>query len=163
MNWDQYFLNLVYHVAAKSRDPSTKIGAIIVGPTKEILSSGYNGFPRGVEYNDPSREERPEKYFWYEHAERNAIYNAARHGIKISGSSLYTNGCPCADCARGVIQAGIREVIVDEEWGVSNPRWKESCQRSRAMFEEAGVSFWEVKANLERPMKWADGRELISI
>ena len=78
--WDNRFLSMAKLIATWSRDRSTKVGAVIVGPNREVRSVGYNGFPRGVNDAIESRYERPGKYDWTEHAERNAIYNAARYG-----------------------------------------------------------------------------------
>jgi dCMP deaminase len=167
MSWDKYFMTMVYLVAMKSKDKSTKIGAVIVGEDHEILSTGYNGLPRGV--NDHTcrsfqttpaadlvaRHERPEKYFYYEHAERNAIFNAARTGIPLKGTTMYTQGIPCSDCGRAVIQAGIKLVIVHEGWekasGLSdNPKWTESAERTRIMCYEAKVSIESWKGEIQR-------------
>ena len=76
MRWVEYFYNIANEVKNKSKDERTQIGAVIVGKNKEIVSTGYNSFPRGINDNLKERQERPEKYFWFEHAERNAIYNA---------------------------------------------------------------------------------------
>ena len=81
MRWVQYFRELAHTVKKKSKDENTQIGAVIVGKDKEIVSTGYNSFPRGLDDNIKERQERPEKYFWFEHGERNAIYNAARIGV----------------------------------------------------------------------------------
>lgn len=140
LEWNTYFMTMVYLIAMKSKDQKSHLGAVIVGPDREVRSTGYNGLPRGCNDNLPERQERPEKYFWFEHAERNAIYNAARTGIPLNGCTMYTNGVPCTDCARGIIQAGLKRVIVHKEW-VDNtpPRWKEHAQRSDIMFMEASV------------------------
>jgi dCMP deaminase len=132
-------MSLVYFVAMKSKDPSTKIGSVIVSPNHAILSTGYNGLPRGV--NDDVLErnnDRPEKYFWYEHGERNAIYNSPSRPVSCR---MYTQGLPCADCARAIIQSGIIEVIVHEAWDREDKRekWVESGARSLCMFKEADV------------------------
>jgi dCMP deaminase len=121
MTWDEYFIRQAMLVAEKSKDPSTKVGCVLVGEDNEILSTGFNGFPRGVEegkfvklYTPISqRWERPEKYKWVEHAERNAIYNAARNGIRLKNARAYLNWepIPCSDCARAFIQAGIKEIV----------------------------------------------------
>lgn len=89
IDWDAYFMSLCYMVSIKSKDQSTKYGAVIVGPDHEIRSTGYNSFPRGVNDNLSERQKRPEKYLWFEHAERNAIYNAARMGTPLNGTTLY--------------------------------------------------------------------------
>ena len=73
MNWKEYFRNIAHQVKLKSKDKYTQIGAVIVGADNEIVSTGYNSFPRGIYDNEPLRQERPEKYYWFEHAERNAI------------------------------------------------------------------------------------------
>ena len=144
MNWDEYFYKLAELTALKSKDQHTKIGAVIVGPNNEIRSTGYNSFPRGLIDTLQSRQERPEKYFWFEHAERNAIYNSARVGTPTDGCRMFVScGIPCADCARAVIQAGIVEVIIAVYGSRSdqNPeKWKDSAHRSTQMFKESGVS-----------------------
>jgi dCMP deaminase len=137
MTWDKRWMDMVDLVATWSKDKSTKIGAVIVDGRNVLLSVGWNGICRGVGDNLPERDERPAKYAFYEHAERNAIYNAAAKGIPLLGATLYTQWTPCADCGRAVIQSGIKLVIVKEE--ICNPRWKESEQVSIAMFAEAGV------------------------
>ena len=109
--WLRYFINIAEQVKLKSKDRSTQIGAVIVGKDKEIRSTGYNSFPRGLDDEVPERQERPEKYYFFEHSERNAIYNAARVGIPLDESVIIvTSGIPCADCARAIINSGIKAV-----------------------------------------------------
>lgn len=140
MNWDSYFMSLVYLVAMKSKDESTKLGAVIVGPDKEIRSTGYNSFPRRIKDNKPERQERPEKYYWFAHAERNAIDNAARMGLSLKNCRMYTQGIPCMDCARSIVQVGINLVIIDKKWGGDwNDKWSENSKRTKELFDEAGV------------------------
>jgi len=143
IDWDSYLMSLAYFVAQKSKDPSTHIGAVLIGYEHEIISTGYNGMPVHVNDDVPERNERPEKYLWYEHAERNAIYQAARNGIKTRGRTMYTIGTPCADCARAIIQAGIYEVVVDKRWDEryvgADTKWAEQAKRVRVMFMESGV------------------------
>jgi len=141
MNWTDYFYNIAQQVKEKSKDERTKVGAVIVGKDKEIVSTGYNSFPRGIVDNRPERQERPEKYYWFEHAERNAIYNAARIGVSTKGCTMYlTCGIPCADCARGIINAGISRIFVTRAQGLNSQKWQDSAERSLEMFEEAGVN-----------------------
>ena len=86
------------------------------------------------------RQEKPEKYFWFEHAERNAIYNAARIGVSTRGCTMYlTCDMPCADCAKGIINAGIIKVYFMKKGGAHSQKWKDSGERSMQMFKEAGV------------------------
>lgn len=145
MSWDEYFIKMVRLVASKSRDTSTKCGCVIVGTGHEVLSCGYNGLPRGVKYQDDRTEVRPIKYKYYEHGERNAIYNAARKGIALEGAIAYVTGPPCADCGRGLIQAGIKEVVIPSDHSTcavrNKAQWGESCEIAQIMFEEAGVTF----------------------
>lgn len=141
MNWTEYFLLIAENVKLKSKDKSTQIGAVIVGKNNEILSTGYNSFPRGLNDDLAERQDRPEKYFWFEHGERNAIYNAARVGTPTEGGIMYiTSGPPCADCARGIINAGIKTVYCKKECTTKNKdMWAESQKRSLQMLKECGV------------------------
>ena len=140
MKWVEYFRNLAHQVKLKSKDDRTQIGAIIVGKDKEIVSTGYNSFPRGIDDFRKDRQERPEKYFWFEHGERNAIYNAARIGVSTKGCTMYLScGIPCSDCARGIINAGIVRIFCERGGGAKGPKWAESAERSWTMFDEAGV------------------------
>ena len=147
-SWDEYFVEMAKLVATRSKDPNTHIGAVIVGPDNEVLSTGYNSFPRGINDDVPERSERPEKYFWFEHAERNAIYNATLMGVSLNNCRMYANASPCMDCARGIVQSGIKELIVDSQGYVADPeKWDDHFKRSFEMFDEAGVKIrkWEGK------------------
>ena len=140
MRWNKYFFNIAEEVKKKSKDNNTQIGAVIVGQDKEIVSTGYNSFPRGIDDNKTDRQKKPEKYFWFEHAERNAIYNAARIGVSTKGCTIYlTCDIPCADCARGIINAGIIKIFAKKDAGAKSKKWDESAERSMQMFKEAGV------------------------
>ncbi|WP_146993157.1 deoxycytidylate deaminase [Bradyrhizobium macuxiense] len=110
-DWDSRFLSLAIHIGSWSKDRSKGVGCVIVGRRNTVVSTGFNGFPRGVDDSLPERHARPSKYQWTEHAERNAIYNAAGGGGAVEGCRLYTQRYPCAECARGIVQAGIAEVI----------------------------------------------------
>ena len=136
MNWDTFFIKMARLAASKSKDASTKVGAVIAGPANEVRSIGYNGPPRGADDTIPKIHERPLKYRWFEHAERNAIYNAARAGICTNGCVMYTNYPPCSDCARGIVQAGIVEVVVEAE---SPPHWQADCAIGKEILSECGV------------------------
>jgi dCMP deaminase len=138
-------MDIAKSISALSKDRSTKVGALIIGEDGEPLTWGYNGMARGVDDDVDSRHERPAKYLWIEHAERNAIYSAARSGIKLNGGRIYiTSLVPCPDCTRAMIQAGIKEILVEPAaFDESNPRvqawigdWKAV---SKDMLEEAGV------------------------
>lgn len=142
MTWQQYFRNIAQQVKLKSKDINTQIGAVIVGEDNEIISTGYNSFARGINDDVPERQERPEKYYWFEHAERNSLYNAARIGVSTKGATMYlTCGIPCADCARGIINSGIKRIVCDQSGtGGKGEIWAEHAKRSLVMFEEAGVT-----------------------
>ncbi len=140
MNWDEYFINIAEQVKLKSKDNNTKIGVVLVGENNEIVSTGYNSFPRGINDDVVERQEKPEKYFWFEHAERNCIYNAARIGVSTLGTTMYmTCGISCADCARAIISAGVKKIVLRSGKGAMNPKWQESAERSNQMFKEAGI------------------------
>ena len=144
--WDDYFMSMVYLIASKSKDERTHIGAVVIGPDKEIKTTGYNSFVRRLKDDIPERQEKPEKYFWFEHAERNAMDNATLIGTSLKGCKMYTNGIPCMDCARGIVQSGILEVIVDKKWNEGNSGDDlEHSKRTIQMFEETGIilRYWE--------------------
>lgn len=141
-DWDSYFMAQLDGIAARSGDPNTKTSCVVVGPDHEIRSTGYNGMPRGIQ-DTPERLERPEKYFWMEHAERNSVYNAARVGIPLKGCTMYLSWFPCMDCARAIIQAGIVRLVAEEtrtkdRW--NDPKWKADFDRVAVLLREGGVT-----------------------
>ena len=153
MKWIEYFFDICKVVSTKSKDPSTKVGSIIVNSGNSIISTGYNGFPIGVNDNlitikegkpfSNERYEREKKYLWTSHAEENAICFAARNGIKLEGSKLFVVGMrPCSRCSRLIIQSGIKEVYVlnnvDE---TTLERWKEDFDIAENMFKESKIKF----------------------
>lgn len=138
--WDERFLQVAALVASWSKDRSTKVGAVIVGPSRDIRSVGYNGFPRGIDDEVEVRHTRPIKYKWTEHAERNAIYNAAASNIPINGCTIYLTWYPCADCARAIIQSGIDTVVCAKAPDNSNPVFIEDFKVTAEMFDEAGIT-----------------------
>ncbi len=135
--WHDTWFGVVDVIRDRSKDQSSRVGCVIVDSLNRIVSVGYNGPPRGVN-DDMVPQTRPEKYYWFEHAERNAIYQA-RGGVE--GCTLYVGCMPCADCARAIIQAGVRKVILRSREVVD--RWKESCGVGMEMMKQAGVSvYW---------------------
>lgn len=138
-NWDRRWMDLASLVSTWSKDQSRKAGSVIVNERNVLVSLGWNGFPRGILDDVPSRHERPVKYLWTEHAERNAIFNAAAEGHPLKGCRLYVQMYPCADCARAIIQSGIQEVIsIAPNWNDST--YQKSYQVTGKMLSEAGVS-----------------------
>jgi dCMP deaminase len=139
MNWTEYYMRHQYLASEKSKDPSTKIGAVLVRGDN-IVSIGYNGFPRGINDSIDRLENREEKYFYIVHAEHNAILNAARNGIATKGATLYTSGMPCNECAKAIIQAGIETVYLHKQYpSLSHGKWQKSTNKAQEMFYEAGV------------------------
>lgn len=152
MRFHDLFLSMAQLVSKKSKDRSTKVGAVIVGEDNEVLSVGYNGFPRGVNDDIDHRHGRPQKYEFTEHAERNAIYNAARQGIRLKGSTMYLNWepFPCPDCARAVIQSGIKKVVgTQHTFAGKGQDWQSRFEHTKEMLEEAGVEVVTVHVNEE--------------
>ena len=132
-DWDYRFYDLACEVSTWSKDPSTKVGAVIVDNSQRIVSTGYNGFPKGIADDDRllDRELKNEMII---HGEMNAILFAHRD---LTGCTIYTTPLlPCSRCAVIVIQSGIKRVVSPR---VIPVRWRESCARSIKMFAEAGV------------------------
>lgn len=145
------FLQIACNIAQRSPDPSTQNGSVLVktifgnsdnGFKREptLVASGYNTFPTRVEYGVGFEErlERPVKYSFIEHAERNSLYDAARFGIQTHGLVMVCPWAACTDCARGIIQCGIHEVVTLKPEG-PNERWDDSIDKAMTMFREAGV------------------------
>ena len=120
-----------------SKDNSTKVGALFLCPnTNVVLSMGYNGMPRGIAEEDPKRWEKPTKDMYVEHAERNAIYNACRKGTCLEGSICIVSMFPCCDCARGLIQSGVHQLVT---YPPKEGRWKDNCNTAKELILEAGI------------------------
>lgn len=145
-----YYFGIAKAARMASKDRSRKVGAVLVDPEGGVCATGYNGFPRGVNDDYDERHERPTKYDFVEHSERNVIYQAARKGIATQGCTLYTwaEGSDigvCTNCARAIIQAGIVKVVLqrpDNQAG-SNPNqvpWAVGdLNVAKLMLSEAGV------------------------
>lgn len=140
MDWDNYFLSLARVVALKSKDQSTKVGAVVVGPDHEIRSTGFNGLPRGMADDNAEYQYRPFKYKLFEHAERNAIFNAARFGACLKGCTIYCYWPPCSDCARAIIQAGIIRCVYEVPIEDCPERWHDDMRVAYNMLHECKVS-----------------------
>ena len=143
MPGDRYYIDIAKAVRLWSKDRSRKIGSVIVGEDGEIRSTGYNGMPKGVDDDVESRHDRPAKYLFTEHSERNAVYQAARAGVSTKGCTLYTwaegNDIGiCADCARAIIQSGIVEVVLQKNEGL-NSIWSDSILAGMEMLGESKV------------------------
>lgn len=111
MKWDRRFLRIAYEIAHWSKDRSVGCGAVLVRD-RRVLSTGYNGFPSSLDDDDDQLHTRPTKYYATEHAERNAIFNAARYGIAVEGSTMFIFGLfPCSRCARAMEITGVTRVV----------------------------------------------------
>ncbi len=136
--WDERYLNLAKEISTWSKDPSTQVGAVTVGSKKEVLSQGFNGFPRNINDTDKRYNNKETKYKFVVHAEMNAIYNATYSGTSLDGATLYVYGLPiCSECAKGIIQVGIKRVVVEKSKDLDN--WNDSVKLSKSMFDEVGV------------------------
>lgn len=144
MNWPDYFMGFAEWAAKKSKD-TTKVGAVLVGPDREIRLTAYNGPPRGVIDNE-ARRERPAKYLFASHAEANLISFAAREGIRTAGCTVFVTHMPCSACARTLIQSGVIGVVYGPGT-TSMP--DDEFLAAEAMFREARVDTFKMEKNVE--------------
>lgn len=128
ISWDECFISIAKIIAKRSKDPSTKCGAVIVSKNNIILGAGYNGFPRGVDnkklpWNNSNKIISKTKYAYVVHAEVNAIFNSINN---LNESKIYCTLFPCNECVKAIIQVGIKEVIYESDKYHSNDIWKAS-------------------------------------
>ena len=141
-SWDKKYIRLAREVSSWSKDPSTQIGAVAVGEKGQLLAQGYNGFPRGIEDSEYRLNNREEKYKYVVHAEMNCIYNATYNGVSLNGSTIYIYGLPvCSECAKGLIQVGVKRVVSTPITDATPNKWVESTKLTKEIFEEAGVEY----------------------
>lgn len=151
--WDNHFLGLALYHAGMSKDPSTKVGSVIVGPDREVRSLGFNGFPRGIADTAERLNDRDTKLKIVVHAEMNAILAAARIGVSVKGCTLYLcatdssgliwGGAPCSRCTVEIIQAGIG-AIVTRPFKTVPSRWAGDVEAARLLLHEANIDYREV-------------------
>jgi dCMP deaminase len=143
ISWDEYFMGVALLAAQRSKDPNTQVGACIVDDSKRILSTGYNGFPQGCSDDEfPWNRDEAKgdtKYQFVVHAELNAILNAS--GKNLFGSTVYVALFPCNECAKAIIQSGIKEVVYLSDKYHDTP----STVASRKMLNAAGVKLTQIK------------------
>ena len=139
ISWDEYFMGVAQLSGMRSKDPSTQVGACIVSSDNKILSMGYNGFPNGCSDEEfpweKDGDELDTKYPFVTHSELNAILNY--RGGSLDGTKLYVTLFPCNECAKAIIQAGIKTVVYDSDKYLGSP----SNLASKRMFDAAGVSY----------------------
>lgn len=137
ISWDEYFMGVALLAAQRSKDPNTQVGACIVSENNIILSTGYNGFPAGCSDDEYpwDREGSETKYPYVVHAELNAILNA--NGKSLSGAKIYVALFPCNECAKAIIQSGVKEVIyLSDKYADTD-----ATKASKRMLNSAGVKF----------------------
>ena len=144
ISWDEYFMGIAMLAAKRSKDPSTQVGACIVSPDNIIISTGYNGMPKGCSDDEfPwGRTGEETKYPFVVHAELNAILNA--NGRDLRGSRIYVALFPCNECAKAIIQSGVKEVLYLSDKYADTP----STRASKRMLTAAGVTFRQLKPTL---------------
>ena len=144
------FLPMARAVAALSKDPSAKVGAVALNDDGILLAVGYNGFPRGVD-DDPERYAVKEvKYRLVSHAEQNLVAQAAYAGHSLKGSTVVLSGLyPCSSCAKSLIQAGVKRIFAPP--ADANPRWAPDAEWSALMFRESGVEVITIEDACELP------------
>jgi dCMP deaminase len=135
--WHERFIKLAHEVASWSKDPSTKVGCILV-KDKKVISTGYNGFPKGISDSFERLNDRTTKYETVVHAEINAITTAALHGVSTEGASAYVTFHPCSRCAAVLINAGINTVFVSAVGEIPS-RWLDNFLLASSLLKEAGV------------------------
>ena len=139
LNWDEYFMGMAVLSSLRSKDPSTKVGAVIVNDEKKVVSIGYNGMPRHIEDKDLTwnkGEGLDSKYLYVCHAELNAILNA-RNGSSLANCTVYVTLFPCNECTKALIQVGIKEVVyLDDKYGDTI-----GVQASKKMLTLAGIKY----------------------
>ncbi len=134
-NWDKRFIKLAKYISTWSKYPGRKVGAVIADDLHRVVSVGYNGLPRNCDDDKPERYEDNVKYKWAEHAERNAIYNAQ---TSVRGMTIYLPWFPCVDCARAIVQSGIKCVVCGEP-DFDDLDWGLDFKIANEMFTEVGL------------------------
>jgi dCMP deaminase len=163
--WDQLYITMCYLVGMRSKDEQTHVGSVIADSDNVLVATGYNSLPRNIEADNDNKRlsrENGEKYYWIEHAERNAIFNAARRGTILKGCKIYIPWMSCCDCARAIIQTGIAEVAIHKEGQEfydkhTDGKWIDQHHRTLQMFHEAGVWVRKVSCNLVVPEIYMNG------
>jgi dCMP deaminase len=150
LKWDKHFIDMCRLHAGLSKDPTTKVGAVIVTPDRQVVSAGFNGFPRGIK-DDDRLLDREVKLKLVVHAEMNAILAAANLGIRVRGCTMYVSalsgdiswGGICSSCAKMFIQAGLTKIIT-HNISKTPDRWKEEVEFAKSILIESGVEYEEI-------------------
>ena len=143
-SWKLKYLNLAKQISAWSKDPSTKVGCVAIGNHGQVLSQGYNGFPRGILDSEDKLNNKNIKYEYMVHAEMNCIYHASINGVSLLNSHFFVYGLTiCHECAKGIIQVGVNKVYMKKYKSIPD-QWKKSYALTKKLFNEAGVEFEEI-------------------
>ena len=140
--WDERYLRLAKEVATWSKDPSKQVGAIAIGEKGQVLSQGYNGFPRKVNETEERLTVRETKYKYVVHAEMNCIYNATFTGASLNNATMYVWGLPvCNECAKGLAQVGVKRVVSPKTVADVPDKWKISAINTVDLLKEVGITY----------------------
>ncbi len=144
ITWDECFMRMAHIIAERSKDPSTQAGAVIVNDNRIVIGLGYNGFPRGIKdeqlpWDRGGGKLDDTKYAYVVHAEENAVYNS---NAKTGGCTIYTTLFPCNECAKTIIQTGIKKVIYESDKYHDEVVWK----ASRRMFDLVGIEYVQYRS-----------------
>lgn len=160
LKWKIRYLLLAMHVSSWSKDPSTKVGSIAVNDKGQVLSQGYNGFPRHIEDTEERYSDREKKYKYIVHAEMNLIYNATYTGVSLDGSTLFVHGLPmCSDCTKGILQCGIKHIVMPLQ--EIPDKWLKSWEHSKSMLDESNVTWEFISLKEELKTYNVNGKETI--
>lgn len=146
-SWDGYFLVIAIAVSRKSKDPRAMVGAVIVSPDKEVVSTGFNGLARRAWDLDELLSDAKEKFRWICHAEFNAVMNAARVGVRLKSCTIYVNKFPCFKCCNAIAQSGISRIVTDDKWYWDDDpddgkRTKNAHSRKRLLLKQTGIEVY---------------------
>ena len=144
ISWDECFMRMAKVIAERSKDPVTQTGAVIVNTDNVVVGMGYNGLPRGIDNNkfpwDREGDFLDTKYAYVAHSEENAIFNANN---SVKGCKIYSTLYPCGDCAKSIIQTGIKEVVYESDKHHDLPIW----EVARRLFDAAGIKCRQYKSD----------------
>lgn len=158
LTWDEYFMGLAHLSALRSKDPNTQVGAAIIDENHRVVSVGYNGFPKGC-----SDDEFPwsrsggvlnSKYAFVVHAELNAILNSPR---SVSGCTIYVSLFPCNECAKAIIQSGIRRIVYESDKYADT----ETTIASKKMLQAAGVELVQLENTIKLSVEKVKNTEMV--
>lgn len=148
ISWDEYFMGIAVNSSMRSKDPSTQVGACIADMSNKVVSIGYNGMPIGFKDEDShweAKEGVDSKYLYVVHAELNAILNT-RNGMALRGCKLYVTLFPCNECAKAIVQAGIKEIIyLDDKYAA-----QDNFIASKRIFDLVGVTYRRYEGKVPR-------------